>query len=147
MRFYLLTKEFYIKYNPCKEILKKEERPYMVYAIKMEGLIFAIPIRHNIKHKYCIKTLEQQGLDLSKTVVLRDETYLSQFNVHIDKEEYLILSEKKSLIGKELMKYIKLYKKALKYPKDNKNKVLIENSALQYFHEELGILEMEENLK
>lgn len=139
LEFHLLTKDFYLKYANCKEILKKEDRPYLVYVIKIEDLIFAIPIRHSIKHKYCIRTLGEQGLDLSKTVVLQDETYLSDFNVHIDKQEYIILSEKKSLIGKELGRYIKLYKKALKYPKDNKNKILLENSTLQYFHKELGI--------
>lgn len=142
MEFRLLTREFYLKYFDCKEILKKENRPYFVYLLKIEDLIFAIPIRHNIKHNYAIKTIGNQGLDFSKTVVLKDESFLSDFIVKIDKEEYIILSEKKALIKKGLERYIKLYKKALKYPNDNKNKILLENSTLQYFHKELGIKEV-----
>jgi len=38
-----------------------------------------------------------------------------------------------------MLSYLKAYKKALKTPDTNKNNTILSNSALQYFHEELGI--------
>ena len=35
MEFYLLTKKFYEKYSNCKEILKKENRPYTICIIEI----------------------------------------------------------------------------------------------------------------
>ena len=47
---------FYEKYSNCKEILKKVNGPYTICIIEINKLTFAIPIRHNINHKYLIKT-------------------------------------------------------------------------------------------
>lgn len=51
----------------------------------------------------------------------------------------MILLNKQSHIKKELHKYIKLYKKAIKNLEIPRNKNLCEKSTLQYFHKELGI--------
>ena len=88
-------------------------------------------IRHNINHKYSIKTFNNQGLDFTKAVIIIDKAFISEKNVYIEQEEYEELSTKKSLI--------KTYKKAIKNPDDLKNKILCEFSSLQYFHKELGI--------
>ena len=80
MEFYLLTKKFYEKYSNCKEILKKENRPYTICIIEINKLTFAIPIRHNINHKYSIKTFNNQGLDFTKAVII-DKAFISEKNV------------------------------------------------------------------
>ena len=139
MEFYLLKKKFYEKYSNCKEILKKENRPYTICIIEINKLTFAIPIRHNINHKYSIKTFNNKGLDFTKAVIIIDKAFISEKNVYIEQEEYEELSTKKSLIKPKLKKFIKTYKKAIKNPDDLKNKILCEFSSLQYFHKELGI--------
>ena len=96
-------------------------------------------IRHNINHKYSIKTFNNQGLDFTKAVIIIDKAFISEKNVYIEQEEYEELSTKKSLIKPKLKKFIKAYKKAIKNPDDLKNKILCEFSSLQYFHKELGI--------
>ena len=114
MEFYLLRKKFYEKYSNCKEILKKENRPYTICIIEINKLTFAIPIRHNINHKYSIKTFNNQGLDFTKAVIIIDKAFISEKNVYIEQEEYEELSTKKSLIKPKLKKFIKTIKKALK---------------------------------
>ncbi|MEX6519022.1 hypothetical protein AB6N29_03425 [Fusobacterium animalis] len=81
MEFYLLIKKFYEKYSNCKEILKKENRPYTICIIEINKLTFAIPIRHNINHKYSIKTFNNQGLDFTKAVIIIDKAFISEKNV------------------------------------------------------------------
>jgi len=42
---------FFDLYKECKEIEKKNNRPYAtVCLLKYNNFYFAIPIRHNIKH-------------------------------------------------------------------------------------------------
>lgn len=139
MKFYLLTKDFYETYFNCPEILKKENRPYVICLIEVDDLTFAIPIRHNITHKYSIKTFNNQGLDFTKAVIINKKTYISEKNVYIENEEFQILFQKKNLIKPKLIQFIKIYKKAVINNQDNKNKLLCAMSSLQYFHKELGI--------
>mgnify|MGYP000979967148 CR=1 FL=1 len=105
MEFYLLTKKFYEKYSNCKEILKKENRPYTICIIEINKLTFAIPIRHNINHKYSIKTFNNQGLDFTKAVIIIDKAFISEKNVYIEQEEYEELSTKK--LQKEMRRQAK----------------------------------------
>ena len=122
MKFRFLTDKFFEKYSQCHEIEMKKERPYAITCIiKYQNITFAIPIRHNIKHPFKITTIENRGLDLSKTIVILDKTYINN-------------------TIKELHKYIKLYKKAIKNIEIPRNKNLCEKSTLQYFHKELGIV-------
>ena len=141
MEFYLLTKKFYEKYSNCKEILKKENRPYTICIIEINKLTFAIPIRHNINHKYSIKTFNNQGLDFTKAVIIIDKAFISEKNVYIvykTRRIWRIINKKISYKAK-IKKIYKDYKKGIKNPDDLKNKILCEFSSLQYFHKELGI--------
>lgn len=142
MKFRFLTDKFFEKYSQCHEIEMKKERPYAITCIiKYQNIIFAIPIRHNIKHPFKITTIENRGLDLSKTIVILDKTYINNtITAYISSDEYMILLKKQSHIKKELHKYIKLYKKAIKNLEIPRNKNLCEKSTLQYFHKELGIV-------
>ena len=142
MKFIFLTDKFFEKYSQCHEIEMKKERPYAITCIiKYQNITFAIPIRHNIKHPFKITTIENRCLDLSKTIVILDKTYINNtITAYISSDEYMILLKKESHIKKELQKYIKLYKKAIKNLEIPRNKNLCEKSTLQYFHKELGIV-------
>lgn len=144
MEFYLLTTEFYNDFIECKEILKKENRPYTIYLLELNNLTFAIPIRHNIKHNHSIKTLKNQGLDFTKSVIITKKEYIGENKVFIDEKEYQILYPKAYLIKTKLETYIEAYKKAYKRQDIPRNKKLCEMSTLQYFHKELDIKELEE---
>ena len=140
MNFFLLENNFYKDYSACREILKKTNRPYAVFLIKLNNLTFAVPVRSHITHKYSIKTIGNKGLDFSKAVVINDrQKYISKKYAYIDNREYQIIMEQKWKITKKMEDYIKKYKKALKAPSIPANKILCDSSCLQYFHAELGI--------
>lgn len=144
MKFYFLTKDFFNNYSECKEMEKKENRPYAcVFLVKYMGFIFAIPLRSHIKHQYAVFTDKEKtkGLDLSKTVIIKDELKFidKNTNVFISDEEYKFLLGKEFFIKQKLETYIKLYKKALNHQESAKNRIICSNSTLQYFHKELGI--------
>ena len=140
MNFFLLENNFYKDYSTCREILKKTNRPYAVFLIKLNNLTFAVPVRSHITHKYSIKTIGNKGLDFSKAVVINDiQRYISKKHAYIDNHEYQIIMEQKWKISKKMEDYINKYKKALKNPSIPANKILCNSSCLQYFHAELGI--------
>jgi len=140
MNFFLLENNFYKDYSACREILKKTNRPYAVFLIKLNNLTFAVPVRSHITHKYSIKTIGNKGLDFSKAVVINDrQKYISKKYAYIDNREYQIIMEQKWKITKKMEDYIKKYKKALKDTSIPANKILCDSSCLQYFHAELGI--------
>ena len=71
---------------------KKKNRPYtVVYIIEYNNLLFAIPLRHNINHRYKISTIDNKGLDLSKVLVITDRKYIDNKKVFINDEEYKLL--------------------------------------------------------
>ena len=78
-------------------------------------------------------------MDFTKTVIITDLKYLSKNTAVINREEYIKLDKNRNFIEKKMLSYLKAYKKALKTPDTNKNNTILSNSALQYFHEELGI--------
>lgn len=143
MKFNFLKKEFYEEYKNCKELEKKENRPYAcITLITIKNTTFAVPIRSHIKHNYAFFTNENKdkGLDFSKSVIIKDtKKFISTTTAYIDKEEYKKLLGKEKFIEKKLQSYIKIYKKALKTPNSLTNKKILEYSTLQYFHKELEI--------
>ena len=144
-----LTEKFYKFYNfeSYPEVLQNEDRPYIVWLIKIEKNTFGIPFRTNIGHKNCYKfkkskreTQKSTGLDFSKAVILNNEAYIGA-DANIDNYEYSELDSKKDHIFKRFEKYVKNY---IKYIKNN-NKMLLDwkykYSTLMYFHDELGLAE------
>lgn len=144
MKFNFLKKEFFEEYKNCKEMEKKEKRPFaLITLIKINDLILAVPIRSHIKHKYAFFTdlNKSKGLDFSKSVVIKDvDKFIDKTTkVYINDEEYKKLLGKEKFIEKKLESYIKKYKKALETPNTEENKSILKYSALQYFHKELEI--------
>jgi protein AbiQ len=76
MEFHRLTPAFYTQFGNYEEILTKEDRPYYVLVLQMDGLIYAIPLRSPISHPYCFiadnSGGQRSGLDYSKAVIIAD---------------------------------------------------------------------------
>ncbi len=144
MKFRFLTNDFFNDYIDCVEMERKQNRPYAhICLLEVDGLHFAIPIRHNITHKYAVFTNDEktQGLDLTKAVIINDfDRYVDNTRVaYINDDEYNILINKKHFIKQKLKTYIGTYKRALINLENSRNKSLCEKSTLQYFHNELNI--------
>ena len=95
MKFCFLTDNFFELYKDCEEIEKKNNRPYAtVCLLKYKDLYFAIPIRHHIKHQYAIFTDKEKtkGLDLSKTLIIKDLKYIKALEHQDIKKNYLLCS-------------------------------------------------------
>ena len=52
-----LSNEFYkdFPHSEFPEMESKQERPYVVLLVEINGIRFAIPLRTNIRHSYCYK--------------------------------------------------------------------------------------------
>ena len=142
-----LSEEFYLDYSQVKfpEILHKEDRPYIVFVIKINDNTFAVPFRTNITHNqsYRFKNTNKQtnshtGLDFSKAVIVNEERYLGK-KTFIDDAEYIELENKIKFIIQKFTVYVNNY---IKYIKSNNTKMIemkYKYSSIQYFNKELGI--------
>lgn len=139
MRLIKLNDNFYSNYRNCTEILQKRARPYACLAIKVDGVIFAIPFRHHIKHDHAFITYGECGLDYTKAVVLSSFKYVSDESVQIEQIEFNAIKGKEQRIHKGMKDYVKLYRKAVQYSSNKHYDNIRKCSSLQYFHEELGI--------
>ena len=146
MIFRYLTKDFFIDYADCPQILQKKNRPYAHILITLDDCLnFALPIRHGIKHKYAFFTDESKtcGLDYSKAVLITKNKYIDMTrHAIINGKEYTKIVKKEAFIKKKLKAYINLYKKAYENRDIHKNKTICSMSSLQYFHRELNIYEI-----
>jgi protein AbiQ len=70
MEFRRLSATFYAQFGQYEEILTKEERPYYVLILEIDGLTYAIPLRSHITHPYCfmptIPAVKTEGLIIQK---------------------------------------------------------------------------------
>ncbi len=143
MLFVFLTNQFYEDYTTCNEIEQKSNRPYILVLVKLHNIDFAIPLRSNIKHSYVFWTDKDNGcgLDFSKAVVITDKNKYIDYTVEpqIRQVEFNALKGKDIIIKRRMVSYINKYKKALNEQNIARNRMLCNYSALQYFHDELGI--------
>jgi len=68
MEFRRLSAAFYTQFANCEEILTKEERPYYVLLLELDGLTYAIPLRSNITHSYCYIADHSEGRNSGLTI-------------------------------------------------------------------------------
>jgi protein AbiQ len=145
LNFVFLTQAFYDDYFLCTEIEKKTTRPYVLVAVTIGNIDFAIPLRSNINHEYVVWTdkINKCGLDLSKSVIINDKKTYIEVNTkpYIRQIEFDNLRGKEFFIKQKLENYIESYKKSIdqgyKGKEDKTNLVMY--STLQYFHKELNI--------
>jgi len=147
MEFHRLSKAFYTQFGQFEEILTKEDRPYYVLLLELDGLTYAIPLRSHITHPYCFiannSSGQNSGLDYSKAVVIIDsDKYVDPAPVTIRQHEYNIYKQREYLIRKQFSSYVALYKKEVRRRMRNLAlpvSALCRFSSLKYFHRELGL--------
>lgn len=135
MQLKILSEKFYTTYANCPELLKKKNRPYACLAVELDGLLFAIPFRHHIRHQYAFYTVGEAGLDYSKAVIISNLSYLSADKPTIDSKEFSILKRNENKIRYDFSKYIRLYRKATKHRDNPRNISILKYSTLQYFED------------
>lgn len=125
------------------EVEAKPSRPCAVLLIRISGILFGIPLRTNIRHRYCYrfrtsdrKTDSSTGLDFTKAVVLLEQRYLGQ-ETTINKKEFIELQDKAYFIVKQFKKYVDDY---IEYKKNDGNDYVSRRyrySTLHYFDDVL----------
>ncbi|MCQ2220052.1 MAG: hypothetical protein MJZ12_01590 [Prevotella sp.] len=138
MNFVKLSPTFFAKYSDCEEILHKgSDRPYACFRVKIDGMDFAIPIRHHIKHSYAFHTIGEAGLDYSKAVIINEDADILEHNAIIDSDEWSIIKSNKDKIRYQFKGYLNQVKRAFAHPDNPRSQRLLEYSALKYFKEEI----------
>lgn len=137
MKLRILSEKFYDTYSNCKEILKKENRPYACLTIELNGLLFAVPFRHHIKHLYAFHTIGDAGLDFTKAVIISDPLFFSHDKPTIESKEFAIIKRNEQKIRYELSKYINQYKRAMKHCNNPRSENILKYSTLKYFKDYL----------
>jgi protein AbiQ len=147
MEFHRLSAAFYSQFGQYEEILKKEERPYYVLLLELDGLTYAIPLRSHITHPYCFiadnSSGQNSGLDYSKAVIIINPSqYIDPAPVTIRQHEYNIYKQREHLIRKQFSSYVAMYKKEIRRRLKNPTlpvSALCRYASLKYFHRELGL--------
>ena len=124
MKFNRLSAAFYAQFGHYEEILTKEERPYYVLLLELDGLTYAIPLRSHITHPYCFiandSAGQNSGLDFSKAVVITDlARYIDPFPVTIRQHEFNVFKQKEYLIKKQFSSYVTMYIKEVRRRQKN----------------------------
>lgn len=137
MKLKILSKDFYDTYAGCKELLKKANRPYACLTIEVDDILFAIPFRHHIRHKYAFHTIGEAGLDYTKAVIISESRFLSEDRPTIESKEFAIIKKNEQKIRYGLKQYVHQYKRAMKHKGNPRSANILKYSALQYFEEYL----------
>ena len=138
MQLKILSEKFYNTYSEYSEILKKANRPYACLTVELNGLLFAIPFRHHINHRYAFHTLGDAGLDYTKTVIITDPRFISDDKPSIENKEFAIIKREEQKIRYGLIQYINQYKRAMKHRDNPRSKNIIKYSTLKYFEDYLS---------
>lgn len=144
IKYVFLTSKFYDTYKNCPQIEQKQDRPYVQFLLKIDELNFALPFRSNIPHEFAFWTdkANRCGIDYSKAVIITEDSYIDDTTrPQIRQNEHVAILGNEHIIKKEFIQYLKTYKKALKKQDVNRNKVICQFSALQYFHDEMKLPE------
>lgn len=140
MIYIFLSDEFYRDYGKLPEIAQKSSRPYVQVAVRIDGVMYAVPMRSHIRHSHAHITDPENncGLDFTKTVVVTKDTYiLHGVKPQIRQKEFDALRGQEYRVKEELRRYIRQYKKAKKRLDVPRNRQLCQYSTLQYFEEYL----------
>ena len=138
MKLVFLTDAFYDAHRGHKEIERKTDRPYVMLQVTIDGVQWGIPMRSNIKHKYAIWTDKANhcGIDLTKAVVLeKPEEYIDQLRKpYLRNNEFAQLKKiDESWVAEKMRRYIADYKQAKQKLQIDRNRMMVQYSALQYF--------------
>ena len=82
-------------------------------------------------------TIDDAGLDFTKSVIIDEEEYKLSALAIIDSAEFAIVKRDEQKIKYEFRKFLNQYRKALKRQDVPRNARLVQYSALQYFDDKL----------
>jgi protein AbiQ len=127
---------------------KGKTRGYGVVVIDFKGLMFAIPLRTNIRHDAAYITVNNptqgikgKGLDYSKAVLITKQSYISNEPFKIPSDERKKLLNKEHSVTQHFEKYVGRYIKAVNVADRNiLNSKEYRHTTLQNYHTELGLL-------
>lgn len=136
-RIVFLSESFYRDHPspPFRELEQKQNRPYIVFLIELEGHRWAIPFRSHIRHRYAFFTDPENrcGIDYSKAVVVDKPEYIDEkARPHLRQNEYETLRGNEHTVQMGFEKYLKLYKKAV-HSGHPRYRALVEYSTLQNY--------------
>jgi len=137
-----LSEKFFQENTHLEEILTKPSRPYMILILEIGSLKFAIPLRSNISHKFCFKTNMtdgKKGLDYTKAVLIKDESYLTNTYKKLSSDEFIKITDNQVKIHEQFSKFVTRYISACEKNDTNLLDKTYKFSTLKNYHEELGI--------
>lgn len=137
MRLIFLSEAFYNDYASCHEILQKHTRPYACLGVKINGQLFAIPLRHHIAHKYAFITHGECGLDYTKAVIITKKRYIANGTPQIDQKEFDAIKVSEDRIVRGMKKYVATYKNALAHSNNPNYRNILKYSSLNHFRDVL----------
>ena len=135
MKLIFLSEKFYNDHAQCDEILQKRDWPYACLVMKIGGVTFAIPFRHNIKHRYAFMTYGTCGLDYTKAVVIRDGSDIADGTPTVDRKEWDRVRRCENDIFYSFRQYVRQYRRAMAHRDNPRNSNLLKYSTLQYFEQ------------
>ena len=128
-----LSDKFFEDYSGYSEFMEKSKRPYFCLFIELDGLTYASPLRHHFKHPFGFHTIGEGGLDFSKSIVVKDKSYISNFVPRIDTREWKIIRMNADDIISQFIIYLRKYKRALKHKDNPRSQYILKYSTLLYF--------------
>ena len=139
MKLVCLNSNFYNKYLDKEEILKKQNRPYVIFVVNINNIDWAIPFRSNIRHKYAYMTdkTNNNGIDFTKAVVIDINNDIDSQNVQIRQVEFNMIKGKEHVIKNDFQNFLKRFEKAINKPEISEHRKILMFSSLNYFIEEV----------
>ncbi|MBP7739830.1 MAG: hypothetical protein KA080_03770 [Leptotrichiaceae bacterium] len=139
MKLVCLNSNFYNKYLDKEEILKKQNRPYVIFVVNINNIDWAIPFRSNIRHKYAYMTdkTNNNGIDFTKAVVIDINNDIDSQNVQIRQVEFNKIKGKEHVIKNDFQNFLKRFEKAINKPEISEHRKILMFSSLNYFIEEV----------
>jgi len=140
-----LTDQFYVDNTDLKEALDGSNdgkvRGYGIVVIDLDGLVFGIPLRSHLNHKFGFVSERSEGvkkgLDYTKALLIQKDEYVSRA-YKIPASEFIHINDNKDKIQEDFNKFVSRYIEA-----HNKKDVnILRNyrySTLKNYHKELGL--------
>lgn len=140
-----LTDQFYADNKGLKEALDGSNdgkvRGYGIVVIDLKGLMFGIPLRSHLNHKFGFVSERSEGvtkgLDYTKALLIQKEEYVSRA-YKIPAAEFIHINDNKEKIQEDFNKFVNRYIDA-HFKKDENILRNYRYSTLKNYHKELGL--------
>lgn len=132
------------------ELMFKQARPYTCLLVQThDDFIISIPFRSHIRHKNAFlfkgtrrSLRSSSGLDYSKIVILKDESFVDPRTAIVDKDEYNEVAKNLGQIIQDATEYVDTYidhvnGTAPLHPREFQRRYGF--STLPYFHAEMNL--------